>query len=161
MNGTLLWYYSICKREAWLMFHQITPDEQHDDIDYGRFLHEHSYQRNKKEILFGNVKFDVLLENEGKLIIGETKKSSKYHEASKLQLYYYLYTLRTAGINAEGMLLYPEEKKRVPVILDQAGETHLLKAIKEIEEITGRDVPPPPHKCNFCYRCGYREYCWS
>lgn len=26
VTGTLIWYYYICKREVWLMFHQIAPD---------------------------------------------------------------------------------------------------------------------------------------
>ena len=64
VNGTLFWYYNICKREVWLMTRQIVPDQQDDNISFGRFLHETTYQRNKKEILFGNVKFDVILEKE-------------------------------------------------------------------------------------------------
>ena len=90
VNGTLFWYYNICKREVWLMTHQIVPDQQNDNISFGRFLHETTYQRNKKEILFGNVKFDVILEKGDHLVIGETKKSSRYSEASKWQLMYYL-----------------------------------------------------------------------
>ena len=48
VNGTLFWYYNICKREVWLMTHQIVPDQQDDNISFGRFLHETTYQRNKK-----------------------------------------------------------------------------------------------------------------
>lgn len=48
VNGTLFWYYNICKREVWLMTHQIVPDQQNDNISFGRFLHETTYQRNKK-----------------------------------------------------------------------------------------------------------------
>jgi len=74
VNGTLIWYYNICKREVWLMSRNIVPDQQDDNIDFGRFLHEETYKRNKKEILFGNVKFDVILNTKDKLVIGETKK---------------------------------------------------------------------------------------
>ena len=60
INGTLMWYYGICKREVWLMSRNIVPDQSDTNIDIGRFLHETAYSRNKKEIEFGNVKFDVL-----------------------------------------------------------------------------------------------------
>ena len=116
-NGTLVWFYKICKREVWLMSKNILPDQMDENIDLGRFIHENSYQRKEKEVLFGNVKFDVVFENEDKLVIGETKKTSKYENASKYQLAYYLFVLKDSGINAEGVLLYPEEKKRTKVIL--------------------------------------------
>ena len=55
VNGTLMWYYMICKREVWLMSRNIVPDQKDTNIDIGRFIHETSYTRNKKEIEFGNV----------------------------------------------------------------------------------------------------------
>ncbi|MGM9977703.1 MAG: CRISPR-associated protein Cas4 [Clostridium sp.] len=160
-NGTLIWFYKICKREVWLMSKNILPDQMDENIDLGRFIHENSYQRKEKEVLFGNVKFDVVFENEDKLIIGETKKTSKYENASKYQLAYYLFILKDSGINAEGVLLYPEEKKRTKVILTKELEEELKDIIKEIEEIQEKDIPPELKKINFCKNCGYREYCYS
>ncbi|MCI6189713.1 MAG: CRISPR-associated protein Cas4 [Clostridium sp.] len=160
-NGTLVWFYKICKREVWLMSKNILPDQMDENIDLGRFIHENSYQRKEKEVLFGNVKFDVVFENEDKLVIGETKKTSKYENASKYQLAYYLFVLKDSGINAEGVLLYPEEKKRTKVILTKELEEELKDIIKEIEEIQEKDIPPELKKINFCKNCGYREYCYS
>lgn len=160
-NGTLVWFYKICKREVWLMSKNILPDQMDENIDLGRFIHENSYQRKEKEVLFGNVKFDVVFENEDKLVIGETKKTSKYENASKYQLAYYLSVLKDSGINAEGVLLYPEEKKRTKVILTKELEDELKDIIKEIEEIQEKDIPPELKKINFCKNCGYREYCYS
>jgi CRISPR-associated exonuclease Cas4 len=68
VNGTLVWYYNICKREVWLMSHHIVPDQQNDNIDFGKYLHEQTNKRKQKEILFGNVKFDVLIEKGDKLV---------------------------------------------------------------------------------------------
>lgn len=161
VNGTLIWYYNICKREVWLMYRNIVPDQSDENIDFGRFLHEQTYKRNKKEISFGNVKFDVILNTKDKLVIGETKKSSKYSEASKCQLLYYLKVLKDAGIEAEGMLLYPEEKKRTDVILDDNTLQKLECMKNEITDIVQNDIPPKAAKCKFCYRCGYKEYCYS
>lgn len=160
-NGTLVWFYKICKREVWLMSKNILPDQMDENIDLGKFIHENSYQRKEKEVLFGNVKFDVVFENEDKLVIGETKKTSKYENASKYQLAYYLFVLKDSGINAEGVLLYPEEKKRTKVILTKELEEELKDIIKEIEEIQEKDIPPELKKINFCKNCGYREYCYS
>ena len=160
-NGTLVWFYKICKREVWLMSKNILPDQMDENIDLWKFIHENSYQRKEKEVLFGNVKFDVVFENEDKLVIGETKKTSKYENASKYQLAYYLFVLKDSGINAEGVLLYPEEKKRTKVILTKELEEELKDIIKEIEEIQEKDIPPELKKINFCKNCGYREYCYS
>lgn len=161
VNGTLVWYYNVCKREVWLMSRNITPDQNDENIDYGRFLHEQTYTRSKKEIAFGNVKFDLLFKSEGELVIGETKKSSAYQEASKWQLLFYLRVLRQAGIAARGQLLYPEERKRVDVVLNEESEKRLEEMIREIESIIEEEWPPKVKKCRFCEKCGYSEYCYA
>lgn len=161
VNGTLIWYYHICKREVWLMSHQIIPDQHDTNIEIGRFIHENSYKRNKKEIEFGNVKFDVFMQEGDQLIIGETKKSSRYQTASKYQLLYYLSLLENAGIKAQGLLLYPEEKKRVDVILDEHSREELNNTVFEIQKLISQDKPPEAKKNNFCKSCGYREYCFA
>lgn len=160
INGTLVWYYFMCKREVWLMNRNILPDQNDENIDIGRFIHEQTYKRNDKEISFGNVKFDVIMKSKGKLVIGETKKSSKYQEASKWQLIYYLKQLKEANIEAEGVLLYPEEKKRVEVRLTEENLEKLSEVESNIEKLL---VSPSPKRVKkpLCKRCGYREYCWS
>lgn len=160
-NGTLMWYYAFCKREVWLMSRNITPDQRDVNIEIGRFLHETYYNRLKKEIEFGNVKFDVLVNNKDELVIGETKKSSKFEEASTLQLLYYIRELRKAGINAKGVLLYPEERKRVEIVLNEEKSLLLARAENDIENIINNETPPPVEKNKYCRSCGYREYCYA
>ena len=161
VNGTLVWYFNICKREVWLMSHYIVPDQENENIDFGRFLHEQSYKRNDKEIVFGNVRFDVILESKGKLVIGETKKSSAFSEASKWQLLFYLSVLKQAGIEASGQLLYPREKKREDVELTTIEEEKLNQIKVSIEEIMHNPKAPAAQKCKYCKGCGYEEYCWT
>lgn len=161
VNGTLMWYYMICKREVWLMSRNIVPDQKDVNIDIGRFIHEISYNRNKKEIEFGNVKFDVLVSSKDEIVIGETKKSSKFLEASKIQLLYYLRELKKAGINSKGVLLYPEEKKRIEVELNEEAEQLLEKIENQVKSIIDGDISPPIEKNNYCRRCGYKEYCYA
>jgi CRISPR-associated exonuclease Cas4 len=161
VNGTLIWYYHICKREVWLMSRNIAPDKYDTNIDIGRFLHETSYSRNKKEISFGNVKFDVLMRDRNKIIIGETKKTSRFQTASKYQLLYYLKVLEEAGLDAEGVLLYPEEKKRIDVKLDNKGRIELDEIINNINFIIELQTPPKVERNKYCKSCGYREYCYA
>ena len=37
-NGTLVWFYKICKREVWLMSKNILPDQMDENIDLGRLV---------------------------------------------------------------------------------------------------------------------------
>lgn len=161
VNGTLVWYYNICKREVWLMSRGIVPDQQNENVDLGKFIHEHSYTRKDKEISFGNVKFDVLLESKNGIVIGETKKSSKFQEASKWQLMFYLRVLKNAGINAKGKLLYPEERKRMDIELTEENETKLNEMIKDIEDICICSKPDEVKKNPYCKNCAYKEYCYA
>ena len=161
VNGTLMWYYAICKREVWLMSRNIVPDQKDTNIDIGRFIHETVYNRNKKEIEFGNVKFDVMFKSKDELIIGETKKTSKFQEASQMQLLYYLRELRKTGINATGVLLYPGERKRVEVALTEEKILELEEIESEIKLIINNETPPPVIKNKYCRSCGYREYCYA
>jgi len=161
VNGTLVWYYHICKREVWLMHRQIIPDQKDMNIDIGRFIHEHSYKRNSKEIYFGNVKFDIFEKTRDGIVIGEIKKSSKAEEASRMQLLYYLYQLKEAGIKASGVLRYPEERKNTHVKLNRETEKHLLECIEDIKRIALSNIAPEVFRKPVCRRCGYREYCYA
>src|SRR6056297_3171769 len=138
---TLFWYYKICKREVWLMAHAIEPNQENENIIIGNLIHENSYKREKKEIDFGNSKFDILKKENDELVIVEVKKSSKYQEASTYQLYYYLLILKRQGISAKGEYRVPKENKII-----------LLKY---------RDIAPRPEKNKYCWKCAYKEYCWS
>ena len=103
----------------------------------------------------------MLFHKKNELVIGETKKSSKYSEASKWQLMFYLSVLKQCGINAKGLLLYPEEKKRTEVILDDKSIEELRKMEDDIESITEKELPPEVVKINLCRNCAYSEYCFA
>ncbi|OXT08895.1 CRISPR-associated protein Cas4 [Thermoanaerobacterium thermosaccharolyticum] len=161
INGTLIWYYYVCKREVWLMAHNIVADQDNEFLDLGRFIHEKSYDRDRKEISIGNIKLDVLKKNEEQLIVGEVKKSSKYAVSARMQLLFYLSKMQQMGVTAKGQLLFPEEKKREEVILDDTAIKELENAEKAIYEIMDSDVPPEQIKIPFCKNCAYLEFCWS
>jgi len=161
VGGTLIWYYCICKREVWLMAHKIVPDQEDPNVDIGRFIHESSYGRKRKEISVGNIKIDVLSKKQGHLIIGEIKKSTKFIESSKMQLAYYLLELKRNGLEGKGILMFPRERKRETIELDD----ELIKELEEIEKdilrICYQPYPPKPIKEPICRKCAYAEFCWS
>jgi len=161
VSGTLVWYYYICPREVWLISHQINPDQDDSNISLGRFIGENTYLREKKEISIGNSKIDVFHTEDGKMVIGEVKKSSKYKESARMQLAFYLSELKERGIMARGELRFPKEKIREEVVLDQRTEQELDKVRRDILRIIYMEKPPQPQKIHFCKKCAYTEFCWS
>lgn len=160
IGGTLIWYYYICPREVWLMSHNIVPDQENDNIEIGRYIGENSYQREKKEVAVGGSKIDVFHMDNGQMVIGEVKKTSKYRQSAKMQLALYLSELRERGIEARGELRFPKEKLREDVVLDEELLRELEQAKQEILRIAYLNMPPAPKKISFCKKCAYAEYCW-
>ncbi len=161
VNGTMMWYYHICPREVWLIGRQITPYKEDDNMEMGRYISEKSYKRERKEVEIGPVKIDVLSARNGRVVVGEIKKSSKYMESAKMQLLLYLDILQKAGIEAEGELRVPLERKRERVVLDEENKKKLEHAKRDILRILYLGKPPEPKKVNWCTKCAYREFCWS
>ncbi|WP_456465775.1 Dna2/Cas4 domain-containing protein, partial [Desulfurobacterium sp.] len=61
INGTLIWYYYICKREVWLIAHGIEAEQDNDFIAVGRLIHEKRYKNKAKELLIDNkIKIDLI-----------------------------------------------------------------------------------------------------
>lgn len=161
VTGTLVWYYYICPREVWLMARNIVPDQDNANVDLGRFIGEHTYQRDKKEISLGNIKIDIMRRENGRLVIGEVKKSSKFEKSAMMQLAFYLLELKQAGIEAVGELMFPKEKKKVQIELTTELIAQVEKAKKDILRIIYLDKPQAPKKIAFCRNCAYAEFCWS
>jgi len=122
---------------------------------------EETYKRDKKEILFGSIKIDLVKKESGNTVVAEIKKSSKGINAARMQLLFYLYRLKKRGIDAKGELLIPKEKKKIAVELDKATEEKLKDALVKIELIITSELPPVPQKIPFCRKCAYFEFCWA
>ncbi|GAB6085163.1 CRISPR-associated protein Cas4 [Alkaliphilus crotonatoxidans] len=161
VTGTLIWYYYICKREVWLMSRQLVPDQENTNVEIGRFMHEQSYPREKKEISLGNIVLDVVKNEKGQLIIGEVKKTSKFKESARMQLLFYLKELKNMGIEAAGSLMFPKEKEREEIVLTPEKEQELESAIKEILKIMYQSKPPAVKKISYCKSCAYNEICYA
>ncbi|MCX8029879.1 MAG: CRISPR-associated protein Cas4 [Brevinematales bacterium] len=160
VNGTLIWYYTICKREAWLIGHRIVPDQKDNRIMMGRHIHKYFFSREKaKEVLIDNtIKVDLV---KGRRLIVEIKKSSKFIDSTRWQLLFYLYYLKhKKGVVMEGEISIPDEKKRVLVRLSEESEKEIEKIIGEIEELLKQEKSPKPEWIKYCKVCGYKEMCW-
>lgn len=159
ITGTLVWYYFICKREVWLMAHEITPDEDYSALEIGRAIHEISYNKMLKEISMDGMRIDLF--KRSMRTICEIKTSSKFIEAARFQLLYYLFRLREYGLNLSGWLLIPRERRRIKIELDEQSERKLLNVLQGIKEIVKMEHCPPPAKTQYCRTCAYKEFCWT
>jgi len=161
VNGTLIQQYYICKREVWLSSHQIVGDQDNENLQIGRIIGEYSYDGAKKEMDLGNAKMDLIRSENGYLVVGEIKKSSRFLDSSSKQLLFYLMQLKEMGINARGELLIPEERQKVQVDLNETDENEIRLTIADIERIVSQDIPPVAVKNKYCKQCPYGEFCWA
>ena len=159
--GSLVNAYIICHRKAWLMYRQISPDEDNTLLHIGRLIQSQSYSRERKEVRLEHLSLDLIRRNDEDLIVAEVKKSSRVLEAAEMQLAFYLYELRGMGIEAKGELLFPEERRRERIILDE----NLAQKVERIKEnILGlvlQETAPLPERTSLCEKCAYAEFCWA
>ncbi|MGC9093865.1 MAG: CRISPR-associated protein Cas4 [Bacteroidota bacterium] len=161
ITGNLVNAYFICKRKFWLYARQFNPDPEMDLLLLGRLISENTYQRERKEIFFDEVKIDLVKKLNENIVVCEVKKSSKGLEAAKMQLAFYLLKLKRNGINAKGEILLPKEKKIIAFELDEETEKILNNAIQEMKVIAEHELPPPLVKTSFCKKCAFMEFCWA
>ena len=160
ITGNLINAYYICHRKLWLFAHEVNPPSNNPYLEIGALIGEESYKREKKEILMGNIKIDLIKKESGDVVVAEIKKSSKGENAARMQLLFYLYQLKNEGIDAQGELLIPKEKKKISVELTDELIEKLKTAVAEIREIISKEEPPLPKKIPFCRNCAYQEFCW-
>lgn len=161
VTGTLVWYYAICPREAWLMAHEIEPERDFELLAEGRLNQEAHYKRATKELALPGMRLDQVRREDGKLIVSEVKKSSRFLPATRMQLGYYLWRLAEEGMEASGEILVPEERKREVMGLTPELRTEVEEMVAKIEALVREPTPPPAVRIPFCKKCAYAEFCWS
>ena len=161
IGGSILESYLVCKRQAWLGYHAIEGDCDNDYLKQGNYIHQESYKKYQKGKNNIGYPLDTIQYKEGKLIVGEVKKSSHCINSAKLQLAYYLYQLNNEGLEAEGMLQFPEEKKTVTVILTENLKQEVMQTLNEVEKLVSQKLPPKAEWKRVCEHCSYCESCWA
>ena len=164
-TGTQLNYLEVCHRKLWLFSHGIEMERENEAVQIGKQIGASSYGREKKEIALGDqIVLDwaeTKTDAEGVLTIHEVKKSKAVRAAHRLQMLFYLRFLREHGVEARGIIDYPEIKQRESVELSPAAETELDGAIAQVKTIVGAaGAPARLDKISFCSKCAYFDLCY-
>lgn len=159
LNGTIFYAYQVCPREAWFYYHRLNPSQEHDLLLLGRLIHEGSYQRTRKEIFVDQLlKIDLFRDK----MVAEVKKSSRHKEAARLQLTFYLYYLKhEKGLEMEGLLLFPKERRSERLRLTPELEKRVESLFREMQNILSISNPPPAKRIRYCRSCSFEEVCWA
>lgn len=162
VGGIKVNYYFHCKRQLWLYAHFITYEHESDLVELGKLISEKSFKEIKAKdiIIDGKISVDII-RREGKIVIYEIKKSSKFGIAHYHQLLYYLWYLKKKGVETEGILSYPEERKKIKVILTENKEKEMERILQDINKIVSLEKPPKMERKRYCYKCSYFEFCWA
>jgi len=127
-------------------------------VEIGSLVHEHSYERKNKEIVFDGIKIDFFDKNHG--VIHEVKKSKKMEEAHFWQLKFYIYHFKKLGLAVSGKIDYPLIRRTQTVELTAEDEAQLERTLDDIVKINEQELPPPVIKAKICKSCSYYELCY-
>lgn len=156
-TGTLISYYFICQRKAYLFYHRINLEDNSENVHIGKALHETKFE---DEIKFENIALDKITEE----YIIEFKKSSSDTQAAKFQLLFYLKTLKDIGIIRKGRLEFSEKRggksKQIIVELTKDNENELRKVCKDLQNLVSLEFPPKALQLPKCKNCAYFTYCF-
>ena len=138
--------------------------EHTSDLVYeGRLIHDSSYpQRSdrRREIEIDGIKIDYY--NSKNKVIHEVKKSDKIKIAHQWQLKYYIYILKTNGIdNVKGLLEYPKLRKIEEILLSHRDIIEIEHYISQINNIIASEHCPELINMSICKKCSYFDFCWS
>jgi CRISPR-associated exonuclease Cas4 len=158
ITGTQVNYYLICRRKLWLFSHNINMEHTSEAVEIGSLVHEQSYARRNKEIVFDGIKIDFFDKNHG--VIHEVKKSKKMEEAHFWQLKYYISHFKKLGLAVSGKIDYPLIRKTQAVELTEDDELKLSAMLADILNINEQEFPPPIIKAKICKQCSYYELCY-
>ena len=90
----------------------------------------------------------------------EVKPSSSLVDPAKLQLCYYLWYLdRVVGVEREGVLAHPTERRRETVELTDEHVEWVEESIRGVHRVVMSDTPPPAEEKPFCGSCAYHDFC--
>lgn len=159
INGTMVYYYIICKRKLWYFFHEICMEKENENVKIGKILDEESYRREEKHIDIDHVINVDFIRQKG--ILHEVKKSRKIEEAGVWQVKYYLYYLKQKGlVGIKAKIDYPLLRQTMEVELSADDEEKMQKMLMDIEHIALEKTPPPLEKMKICKSCAYYDLCY-
>lgn len=158
VTGVMMQYYHVCERELWFASRNLEIDRENASVVRGTRVDETAYSDRRQESLrLGMISLDLL--EDGRVV--EVKPSSALTEPARMQLSYYLWYLdRVAGVEREGVLAHPRERKREEVALTEERAAKVEEAIRGIHGVVSRETPPAAEEKPYCESCAYHDLCW-
>lgn len=157
--------YNICKRQAWLMYRNLTADQSNAFLEIGRLIDEVSFKRERKRIFLADIEamLDMVSKKGDVFYVAEIKKSSKTLESGIFQLKYYLYLLKNKkGINVKGVIKIPKEKINKEIVLTDEDERNIESILSEMTDVIFREnAPSKIQDIKRCKVCAHFEFCYA
>ena len=159
ITGTEIAYLYICKRKLWLSRHGLRPENEHVNVQIGRFIQETTFPRHEKEIKLGDIGVVDWAEfKDGR--IHETKKGRSPMAADIAQTRYYLWWLRNNGINVDTCIIhYPKLRKTRELVWEESFIERVKEDLCKAREIVSAPVPPEYSELKWCKSCAYFDFC--
>lgn len=158
VTGVMMQYYHVCERELWFASRNLEIDRENASVVRGTRVDETAYaDRGRENLRLGMISLDLL--EDGRVV--EVKPSSALTEPARMQLTYYLWYLdRVAGVERDGVLAHPRERKREEVELTDDRAAKVEEAIRGIHDVVSRETPPAAEEKPYCESCAYHDLCW-
>jgi CRISPR-associated exonuclease Cas4 len=159
VTGVMMQYFAVCHRELWFESRDIEIDRDHTSIVRGTNVDEQAYSDKRRSVpIDGTIVIDVL--DDGTVM--EVKPSSSMVEPARLQLLYYLWYLKhVVGVERDGILAHPTERRRESVELTPEAEQRVEEAVRGVYDVISEETPPRAERKPFCDSCAYHDFCWS
>ena len=158
ISGTLVNYYSTCKREAWLYSRKIHARQDDENVLMGKTLAE--IKENLHDFPYSNLKFDKVAKQKGHYQITEYKKTLKNETAAKMQLLFYIYILKNA-LNLNKIYGKVVSGKKIVSVDDSDENFEIIEnLLDEMSLFLNTQTPPKPIKTKLCDSCAYNDYCF-
>jgi len=158
LTYVMMQYYYVCERELWFESRNVEIDRENASVARGTRVDESLYgERSQENLRLGMIALDLL--EDGRVV--EVKPSSTLTEPARMQLSYYLWYLdRVLGVEREGVLAHPTERRREDVSLNDDRREKVESAIRGIHAIVTADSPPEATEKPYCESCAYHDFCW-
>jgi CRISPR-associated exonuclease Cas4 len=175
IGGMLVGYHVVCPRKAWYSMRGVWMEQESDAVAHGRLIDQTSYARRRRpEMIEAEApdgtplvaKIDGVDLRAG--VLHETKKGRSEEDAHRLQVRFYLWVLRLAGVTRTngapltGQVDYPALRRTEAVTLDPEHEVELAVTVAALTALARQPDPPPRHpRRAFCRRCAFEELCYA
>lgn len=157
VTGVMMQYYYVCKRELWFASRHLEIDRENSAVVRGTRVDESAYSEQRQNLSLGMISLDLL--QDGRVV--EVKPSSSLEEPARMQLSYYLWYLsEIVGVDRDGVLAHPTERRREEVELTSDRREKVESAIRGIHSVITAEEPPEAVEKPFCSSCAYHDFCW-